>query len=353
MGTKLELDQITVTYGAVTALEPLSMVVDPGEFFCLLGPSGCGKSTTLGVIAGFLVPGGGRVLVNGVDVTHAPPQRRQMGVVFQSYALFPHMTAAENVAYGLQLRKKPAADVKAKVDEMLSLVRLSSKADRLPARLSGGEQQRVAIARALAINPTLLLLDEPLSNLDARLREEMQEELKRIQATTGLTTIFVTHDQEEAFGLGNRIAVLNSGRLEQIGTPNDIYKAPASLFVASFIGRSSRFDAQPDGSNGSSLVIGNHRFQSDLARPTGQPELTFMLRPEEISLSSNPQLANSIAGKVVSATYSGSFTNYRVETDLGALEVCQIAGAPKHSVGESIHAGWLPDAGVLLAKVSS
>ena len=236
----LTLDGIEVKYGEVVALPPVSLGIKPGEFFCLLGPSGCGKTTTLNVVAGFIRVNGGKVVLDGRDITDLPPQRRQIGVVFQSYALFPHMTAAQNIGYGLRLRRMPPDDMARRVKESLSLVRLDGKGDRYPKQLSGGEQQRVAIARALAIEPRLLLLDEPLSNLDARLREEMRNELKRIQRTTGVTTIFVTHDQEEAFGAGDRIAVLNKGIVEQVVTPAEIYKRPVSSFVAGFIGRSNR-----------------------------------------------------------------------------------------------------------------
>ena len=251
----LSLEGVGVTYGNVRALPPLSLKINSCEFFCLLGPSGCGKTTTLNVIAGFIATDSGRVLLDGRDITRLPPQKRQIGVVFQNYALFPHMTAADNIAYGLKLQKVPSADIDRQVAGLLELVQLENKGGRYPKNLSGGEQQRVAIARALAIKPQLLLLDEPLSNLDARLRDEMRTELKRIQRLTGVTTVFVTHDQQEAFTAGDRIAVLNKGIVEQVGTPTEIYERPASHFVARFIGRSNEIRGSFNKGDGA-IVVG-------------------------------------------------------------------------------------------------
>jgi putative spermidine/putrescine transport system ATP-binding protein len=346
----LDLDRIEVAYAGVTALHPLSLGIQRGEFFCLLGPSGCGKSTTLGVVAGFLPATGGHVLVDGRDVTALPPQRRQMGVVFQNYALFPHMTIADNVGYGLKMQKKDRCEIERCVQSLLELVRLEGKAKRYPRQISGGEQQRVAIARALAIEPQLLLLDEPLSNLDARLREQMRGELKRIQRTTGVTTIFVTHDQEEAFGVGDRIAVLNQGRLEQVGSPVEIYRHPRTSFVAKFIGRSNCLRGELS-AGGELFQVNGHTFRSAKRdKVVAAKSQVLYLRPEDLLLSLAPEQPNSMPGTVTEIIYGGAVVNYRVRCDLGELDACRIAGQdPVLAVGDSIHVGWIPESGAFLS----
>jgi putative spermidine/putrescine transport system ATP-binding protein len=347
----LDLEQIEVAYAGVTALHPLSLGIQRGEFFCLLGPSGCGKSTTLGVIAGFLAASSGRVSIDGRDVTALTPQQRQIGVVFQSYALFPHMTIADNVGYGLKMQKRDRREIEQRVGYLLELVRLEGKAKRYPRQLSGGEQQRVAIARALAIEPRLLLLDEPLSNLDARLREQMRSELKRIQRTTGVTTVFVTHDQEEAFGVGDRIAVLNQGRLEQFGTPVEIYRQPKTSFVAKFIGRSNCLRGQLS-ADAELFQVNGHAFHSakrDIV-VAAQSHILY-LRPEELLLSLAPEQRNSIPGAVTEIIYGGAVVNYRIRCELGELEACRLAGqGPVISLGDAVHIGWLPESGALLSE---
>jgi spermidine/putrescine ABC transporter ATP-binding subunit len=346
----LDLDQIEVAYGGATALHPLSLGIQRGEFFCLLGPSGCGKTTTLGVVAGFLPASSGRVFLDGRDVTLLPPQQRQIGVVFQSYALFPHMTIAENIGYGLKMQKRDRSEIEGRVESLLDLVRLDGKGKRYPRQLSGGEQQRVAIARALAIEPRLLLLDEPLSNLDARLREQLRSELKRIQRTTGVTTVFVTHDQEEAFGAGDRIAVLNQGRLEQVGTPTEIYRHPKTSFVAKFIGRSNCLRGQVS-TDGEKFQVNGHVFLCGRGRnATAAARHLLFLRPEELFLGSVPQRPNSVSGTVSEITYGGAIVNYRVRCDLGELDACMLSSrGPALSVGDIVQIGWSPDAGALLA----
>jgi putative spermidine/putrescine transport system ATP-binding protein len=346
----LDLDQIEVAYAGVTALHPLSLGIQRGEFFCLLGPSGCGKSTTLGVVAGFLPPSSGRVSIDSRDVTVLPPQQRRIGVVFQSYALFPHMTVAENIGYGLKMQKRNGGEVESRIATLLELVRLEGKGKRFPRQLSGGEQQRVAIARALAIEPRILLLDEPLSNLDARLREQMRSELKRIQRTTGVTTVFVTHDQEEAFGIGDRIAVLNQGRLEQLGTPVEIYRHPKTSFVAKFIGRSNCLHGQLS-ADGEVFNVNGYAFRnaSRENRATANSHVLY-LRPEELLLSLVPEQPNSIPGSITEIIYGGAVVNYRICCDLGELEACRIAGhGPVWSVGDEVHIGWTPQSGALLS----
>ena len=236
---RLELINLSKRYGEHTVVAGVTLDVADGEFLVLLGPSGCGKTTTLRMIAGFVEPSGGATRIGGVDVTYRPPWHRNTGMVFQSYALFPHMTAAENVAFGLEMRKLAKAEVAARAREALRLVRLEGYADRLPRQLSGGQQQRVALARALAIRPDVLLLDEPLSNLDAKLREEVRIEIRELQRQLGLTTIMVTHDQEEALTVADRLVVMADGEIRQIGSQRDLYERPTDRFVAGFVGRST------------------------------------------------------------------------------------------------------------------
>ena len=236
LGASLTVDRVAHRYGDAVALEQISLDVAGGELVSLLGPSGCGKTTLLRIIGGFLAQSAGRVLIDGQPVDHLPANRRAVGIVFQSYALFPHMTVARNIAYGLEARRRPRAEIRARVAEMLALVRLEALAGRMPRELSGGQQQRVALARALAVRPAILLLDEPFAALDKNLRLDMQIEVKRIQRLSGTTTVLVTHDQEEALSLSDRIAVLNQGRLEQLAPPTTVYDRPASLFVNTFVG---------------------------------------------------------------------------------------------------------------------
>jgi putative spermidine/putrescine transport system ATP-binding protein len=347
----LEIENAEVAYGATKALHSLSLRIGRGEFFCLLGPSGCGKSTTLNVVAGFLRVTSGKVLLAGQDVTRLPPQRRQVGIVFQSYALFPHMSVAENIGYGLKLRKRSRSEIEARVAELVRLVKLDGKAERHPRQLSGGEQQRVAIARALAISPQLLLLDEPLSNLDARLREEMRNELKRIQRATGVTTVFVTHDQEEAFGAGDRVAVMNQGRLEQVGTPAEIYRSPRTHFVASFIGRSNRLAGALEVDGGqAALRVADRVFLVSAPSGTRSGRHVLFLRPEEVQMSGTPQQRNSVPGTVSEVVYTGALVNYVVDTEIGQFQVCRLGDqGGRFAIGERVHLGWPPEAGSLLA----
>ena len=239
MAASIQVENIVKTFGAAKALCGVSLSIEPGELFFLLGPSGCGKTTLLRHIAGFYKPDSGRILIGGEDMTDVPPHRRDTGMVFQSYALWPHMTLAENVAFGLEMRKVPKAEAARRVRDALAAVKMEDKADRKPNQLSGGQQQRVALARALVVQPRCLLLDEPLSNLDAKLRLEMRTEIRRICKEAGLTAVYVTHDQKEALSIADRIAVMGAGRVEQIGAPLDVYRRPRSAFVASFIGETN------------------------------------------------------------------------------------------------------------------
>ena len=311
----IDIHGVAHRFGDLQALAGVDLSIAQGEFFSLLGPSGCGKTTLLNIIAGFLAPSAGTVVVGGRDVTSLPPHRRDIGMVFQSYALFPHLNVFDNVAYGLRVRKAKGDDVRARVAEMLELVRLSELAQRMPHQLSGGQQQRVAIARALAIRPQVLLLDEPLSNLDAKLRKEMQTELRRLLGNVGVTTVMVTHDQEEALGLSDRIGILGAGRLQQVGTPLELYRRPVNRFVGEFVGHANLIQARANG-------VGTFEATAHFSRP-GVPlqlasshaaggDALFLLRPERIRLSApsndaqQADAANSVAGVVRDASYTGA-----------------------------------------------
>ena len=249
-GQRLKLDAITHRYGSATAVDNVSLDIQGGELVALLGPSGCGKTTLLRAIGGFISQTEGTISVGAETIDHLPPNRRTVGIVFQNYALFPHMTASENIAYGLEARRVPAAEVRSRVAEMLSLVKLQAFADRYPKQMSGGQQQRVALARALAVRPSILLLDEPFAALDKNLRLDMQIEIKRIQRLANTTTLIVTHDQEEALSMADRVAVFNQGRLEQFGTPSQVYDDPASLFVNTFVGAANVLRARVESIEG-------------------------------------------------------------------------------------------------------
>ena len=300
----IEARGVVKTFGvgatAITALDDVSVTIRQGEFFTLLGPSGCGKTTLLRMIAGFESPTSGAILLDGADVTALPPNRRPINTVFQSYALFPHLTVAQNVGFGLKMQGRPGRDVSARVAEMLALVKLDSFADRLPAQLSGGQQQRVALARALAPQPRVLLLDEPLSALDLKLRKEMQSELKRLQTETGITFVFVTHDQEEALTMSDRIAVMRSGRVLQLGSPREIYTRPASRFVADFIGETNFVPLRL--TQAGATVAG---VPVDVATAGRQGEATAAVRPEHLRLV-EPGAEGALPATVTRSVYFGT-----------------------------------------------
>ncbi|MFM9276726.1 ABC transporter ATP-binding protein [Paenibacillus jiagnxiensis] len=324
--SRIHIDDVSRRFGDFTALEQVQLTIEEGEFFSLLGPSGCGKTTLLNMIAGFLDPTTGRILIGDQDVTGLPPYRRGLGIVFQDYALFPHLTVFENVAYGLQIRKQSKQQIKRRVEETLALVQLSSMADRRPHQLSGGQRQRVAIARALAIEPAVLLLDEPLSNLDAKLRKDMQTELRSIQRRAGVTTVMVTHDQEEALSLSDRIGILGQGRLQQVGSPLEVYRQPANRFVADFIGQVNLFrtSAEPDAVGGT----GRQRYMTeDYETSAGVPLVletassaaggtgTFMLRPERVRITMTAGAEgqpNRTPGTIRTISYAGDHVRLQV-----------------------------------------
>jgi putative spermidine/putrescine transport system ATP-binding protein len=308
----LELLNIQKKFATFTAVQAFNLDVERGEFVSFLGPSGCGKTTTLRMIAGFERPTSGIIRINGKDVTHEPPQRRDTGMVFQSYALFPNMTVADNIGFGLKIAGKSKDDLKQRVDEMLALIHLKEFGHRYPYQLSGGQQQRVALARALAIRPQVLLLDEPLSALDAKIRVELRQEIRAIQRTLGITTIYVTHDQEEALSLSDRIVVMNRGEVEQIGTPFEIYNFPKTTFVASFVGTLNVLTAEIlDAFNGQVAVDGQKVVLAQpLAKPL-RPPISLALRPESVTLLSLPD-ANQLRGQIESITFLGSIVRVQL-----------------------------------------
>jgi spermidine/putrescine transport system ATP-binding protein len=319
----VELQGATKVFGAgtahaVTALDDVSLNIRDNEFFTLLGPSGCGKTTLLRTIAGFEELSAGRILLFGQEIDHLPPNRRPVNTVFQHYALFPHMTVAENVAFGLQMLGRSRAEVERVVGEMLALVRLPQLAARRPQQLSGGQQQRVALARALATHPKVLLLDEPLSALDLKLRQEMRGELKTLQRETGITFIFVTHDQEEALTMSDRIAVMSEGEVRQVGSPDQIYEHPVNRFVASFIGETNLLEAtlleRADGHAVCTLGDGERLLVDDAGAAPGE-RVTLSLRPEKVALRPEGHPGAVLCGTVRSLVYFGTDTQYRI--DLG------------------------------------
>jgi putative spermidine/putrescine transport system ATP-binding protein len=327
--TNLVLRGLRKTYGSVIALDHLDLRVTRGEFVSLLGPSGCGKTTTLQMIAGFVEPTAGEIRLGDQDLRALPPASRGLGVVFQSYALFPHMTVRQNVAFGLEMRRLPAGDIESRVKEVLALVGLADKGERYPRQMSGGQQQRVALARALVIRPAILLLDEPLSNLDAKMREEMQVELRQIQQTLGTTTILVTHDQHEALALSDRIVVMNAGRVEQIGAPFEVYERPATPFVAAFLGKTNVFAAE--GSGQDIQVAGNPVF----AEASHRGALSLSIRPEKLHFA-EPGGAG-LPGRVSLRVFQGNHWLFHVETGAGqAIVICQNDGAPVPAEGQGV-----------------
>ncbi len=314
---KLVLEKLVKTFGsrgAVRAVDGLDLEIGPGEFVTLLGPSGCGKTTTLRLIAGFETPTSGRILVDGQSVGNLPPNKRPMAMVFQSYALFPHMSVYDNIAYGLQVQKLSRREIGGRVEQTMELMGLTGMGARKPHELSGGQQQRVALARALVMEPKVLLFDEPLSNLDAKLREQMRLEIRGLQQRLGITTVYVTHDQAEAMSLSDRIAVMNAGKLEQIGSPSEIYRRPASAFVADFIGRANFIKSRVLNRNEKGVEFG--LFDGSVTLPgasvehiTGDDAL-LVIRPEAVGLNT---AGDGFEGKVVHGVYLGATMEYEIE----------------------------------------
>ena len=344
----VELRGCTRDYGVVRAVDRLDLTVYEGEFLALLGPSGCGKTTTLNLIAGFVEPTAGRILIDGEDVTGRPAHLRGLGVVFQSYALFPHLSVRENVAFGLRERRVPAAEIERRVGDALELVRLDRQGRQRPSELSGGMQQRVALARALVYRPRVLLLDEPLAALDRKLREGMRDELRAIQRAVGITTVFVTHDQAEALGLADRIGVMNGGRLEQLGAPREIYERPATRFVADFIGASTVLRGRAVAADrvvvaASSLHVGGR------ALPVGAA-VELAIRPERVRLAPGPG-DNVLDARVEGLVYQGAQTEVTARLDDGQRVLVFVTEPAPESLalGQTVRLHLPADAFMVLA----
>jgi putative spermidine/putrescine transport system ATP-binding protein len=345
---RLQLTGITKCYGDFKAVDDLSLDVADGEFLVLLGPSGCGKTTTLRIVAGFIEPTSGGVRLGERDITALPPWKRNAGLVFQSYALFPHMTVAENIAFGLEMRKMPRAEIAPKITEALRLVRLDHLSDRLPRQLSGGQQQRVALARALVFRPDVLLLDEPLSNLDAKLRQDVRVEIRELQRKLGLTTVMVTHDQEEALTMADRLVVMSEGRIRQIGSQQDLYERPAEKFVADFVGRSTFIGGRMDGP-GRFVSAGGLLIACE-GTGTGTGSASLALRPERLALmtAAAPAMDNSFPGAVEFISYLGSQVDLHVRLSPKERIIVQIQNRPEQPlpvIGEQVHIGWSKSTG--------
>ena len=359
MSEFLTLEGVTKRYGQVVAVDDVSLAIRRGEFFSLLGPSGCGKTTLLRVIGGFILPDRGRVLIDDQDVTELPPNKRPTNTVFQSYAIFPHLNVRDNIAYGLRTERVPKAELDARVAQALAMIKLEHCAGKSSTQLSGGERQRVALARALVKRPKVLLLDEPLGALDKHLRESMQIELRQLQREVGITFVFVTHDQEEALSMSDRIAVMEKGSVLQVADPKTLYQAPCSRAVASFIGTMNLFEGRIASVSGRGAVVETRalgRLEAPL--PNGAPlsagsSILVAIRPESLSLSRTAQAGRSVPCRLVSTAYFGDRSQFQValEGTNGSVAVAvpngQTADAPL-AVGEIVHLCWRSEGVVLL-----
>lgn len=346
-GVEVRMEHLRRVFAGVVALDELSLTLAPGELVALLGPSGCGKTTAMRLVAGLDEATSGKVLFDGQDMTHLGANRRNVGMVFQAYSLFPHMSAIDNVSFGLRMRRVNDAERRRRSGEMLELVGLSGFADRYAHQLSGGQQQRVALARALAIQPRVLLLDEPLSALDARVRARLRDEIRRVQLEVGTTTLFVTHDQEEALAIADRVGVMNKGRLEQLGTPTDIYSRPATPFVAEFVGLTNRIPGEVK--SGEVVVRGVSLPLVKSDTPTGSA--VALIRPEAISVATDGETSpGPLVGTVIAVAFLGATS--RVTVDLGdqiVLAQEPTAQAADHPAGTRVRLAIRPDA-VLVAR---
>jgi len=359
-GAFLRIESVSKDFGEFRAVDQVSLDVARGEIFALLGSSGCGKSTLLRMLAGFELPSSGRIVLNGVDLAGMPPYERPVNMMFQSYALFPHLTVWDNIAFGLRRDKLPKAEIVTRVEEMLRLVQLTRFARRKPHQLSGGQQQRVALARSLAKRPQLLLLDEPLGALDRKLREDTQIELVNIIRQVGVTCVLVTHDQEEAMTMASRMAVMSEGRFLQVGSPVDIYETPATRFVADFIGNVNLMEGRivVDEADRAEIECADvvHRVDHGITGYQGQP-VAVAVRPEKIHLSADrPENdRNRVQGVVKALSYFGGYTMYHLELPSGALLKVNIENATRHREGapvqgDSVWAYWLPSSPVVLTS---
>ncbi len=353
---RVEVEGLTKRFGRVIAVQDFTLEVKEGELVSLLGPSGCGKTTVLRCIAGFERPDAGRIIVDGQVLNEVPPERRNIGMVFQTYALFPHMTVADNIAFSLMIRGRPREERERVVKEMLSLVHLEGMEDRYPHQLSGGQRQRVALARALAMRPKVLLLDEPLSALDAKIREELRGEIRRIQKTLGITTLYVTHDQEEALALSDRVVVMNMGRIEQVGTPAEIYNAPRTPFVAMFVGTMNLLPGRLE-SDGRFLWKGTAFQVHRGVEIHGRGEVYLALRPERLKIAASPDQIppehNRIPGRVEWVTFLGPIGRLTVRSDGETLLVDLSSDeAIRFPVGSPVWIHFHPESAHLVPKES-
>ncbi len=355
----ISLRDVAKRFGPVTAVDSITLDVRQGEFLALLGPSGCGKTTLLRMVAGFENPSEGDILIDGEDMTDVPPNRRPINMVFQSYAVFPHMTVAQNVGYGLRMTGTPKAETDQRVREALEMVQLQGFEARKPDMLSGGQRQRVALARALVKRPKVLLLDEPLSALDAKLREAMQLELVRLQRTVGITFVIVTHDQSEALSMADRIVVMDGGRVRQIASPSELYESPANRFVADFIGKVNLFDGQVAGIEGSGIVVDVPKLGRMAVPAKGAAEgaVSVAVRPEKIRLSPERPAAAGFAleGRVKEIAYLGESSHLFVESDSGEsiavnVQNAKRAAGSRISVGDRLWVSWEPEDALLLTE---
>ena len=361
-GAFLRIEGVSKSFGSVTAVDSVSLDITRGEFFALLGPSGCGKTTLLRMLAGFETPSAGALLLEGEDLAALPPYRRPVNMMFQSYALFPHMSVAGNVAFGLRQDRVPRAEIATRVADALALVELSPLARRRPHQLSGGQRQRVALARSLVKRPKLLLLDEPLAALDKKLREQTQFELMAIQQRVGITFVIVTHDQDEAMTVADRIAVMEEGRIAQVDTPSAIYEAPRSRYVAEFIGDVNIFEGLARTVNGNDLAVELRDAPDGLAAPArvdgpaAGDTVMLAVRPEKIEIAPEPPppgTANAMAGEVTEIAYLGSVSTYRVRLDSGKTVVSTQTnrlrrGSAAIDRGARVHLSWPVEASILL-----
>ena len=334
----LRLEGVGVSFGAVNVIPSLDLSVRKGEMVAFLGPSGCGKTTTLRIIAGLTNPSRGRIMVRGRDITRLPIHDRDMGMVFQSYALFPHMNVSRNVAFGLQMRNMPARDAESRAAQALDMVQLGHLAHRKPKELSGGQQQRVALARALVIEPSILLLDEPLSNLDAKLRDEMRVQIRALQQQSGITAVFVTHDQVEALSMCDRVVVMRGGRVEQFGTPTEVYERPATAFVANFVGRTNRLKGRITSEG--TLTAAGQQLRSATTLAPGTVEI--LVRPHRIRMQETGEAANKVQGTVSSITFIGDLVQYAVRVGDAEVVVEEATRRDRSplAVDDSVTLGW-------------
>lgn len=348
-GATVEFSEVSKSYGTLRVLQPTSLTIDRGEFFGIIGPSGSSKSTLLGIVAGFTPATSGKICVNGIDVMSLPTHRRDIGMVFQGYALFPHMTVADNIAFPLKMRRMSREEIERGVRRALSMVRLEKFADRQPSQLSGGQQQRVALARASVYNPPLLLMDEPLGALDKNLREEMQEEIKSLQSKLGATVLYVTHDQHEAAFMADRLAVMDQGRVTQIGSPREIYERPMNRFVAGFLGEASILEATaigPEAGGQAAFELKGGLKTFACVASGAEPVTALCLRPENIVLGAKAKdLRNCYQGLVTEATFTTGSVRYRVTIGNNIPLTVRVAthpGIPLVDPGTSVPVGWDP-----------